>query len=130
MHMIDKHMHHVVNWQRVEGLAMFAFFTFMFFKTGVNGWWYPSLLLVFDVSMLGYVHGNRLGAFLYNLGHTSIMPITLLFIGRLVPSITMYTAIGFLWLAHIGMDRLFGYGLKLHKGFKHTHLGTIGKSRS
>jgi hypothetical protein len=125
--MKDQHMHHVISWQRVEGLAMFVFFTFTFFETGVSGWWYPSLLLVFDISMFGYLLGNKAGAFFYNLGHTSILPIVLLFAGRLVPTIPMLTALGFLWLAHIGMDRLFGYGLKLQEGFKHTHLGVIGK---
>lgn len=120
-------MQHVINWQRAEGLAMFAFFTYAFFNTSVSGWWYLVLLLVFDVSIFGYVFGNKTGAFFYNLGHTGIAPIILLFVGRLVPNTPMYTAIGFLWLAHIGMDRLFGFGLKLQKGFKHTHLGIIGK---
>jgi hypothetical protein len=32
-------------------------------------------------------------------------------------------ALGLLWLAHIGMDRLAGFGLKYDSGFQRTHLG-------
>ncbi|MGQ7476239.1 DUF4260 family protein [Streptococcus suis] len=35
-------------------------------------------------------------------------------------------ASGLIWLAHIGWDRAFGYGLKYESGFKHTHLGDLG----
>ena len=35
-------------------------------------------------------------------------------------------ALGLLWLAHIGMDRLARYGLKYDTGFQHTHLGGPG----
>jgi hypothetical protein len=34
-----------------------------------------------------------------------------------------------IWVAHIGFDRLLGYGLKLETGFEQTHLGPIGKAR-
>ena len=34
-----------------------------------------------------------------------------------------------IWAAHIGFDRLLGYGLKLETGFEQTHLGPIGKAR-
>ena len=37
-------------------------------------------------------------------------------------------ALGLVWLAHIGMDRVLGYGLKYNDSFKHTHLGQIGRS--
>jgi hypothetical protein len=33
-------------------------------------------------------------------------------------------------MAHIGLDRALGYGLKLPDDFRHTHLGTIGADRS
>jgi len=35
-------------------------------------------------------------------------------------------ALGLLWLAHIGMDRLARYGLKYDVSFQHTHLGGPG----
>jgi len=30
--------------------------------------------------------------------------------------------VAFIWLAHIGFDRMLGYGLKYPSGFKHSHL--------
>jgi hypothetical protein len=35
-------------------------------------------------------------------------------------------SIAMIWLAHIGMDRALGYGLKYFGGFGFTHLGRIG----
>ena len=35
-------------------------------------------------------------------------------------------ALGLIWLAHIGTDRLLGYGLKYDDHFQHAHLGMLG----
>ena len=32
-----------------------------------------------------------------------------------------------IWINHIGVDRLLGYGLKYSDGFGWTHLGRLGK---
>jgi len=37
-------------------------------------------------------------------------------------------SIAMIWLAHIGIDRALGYGLKYAAGFGYTHLGRIGKA--
>lgn len=34
-------------------------------------------------------------------------------------------AIGIIWSAHIGMDRMFGFGLKYSTGFNDNHLNRI-----
>ena len=33
--------------------------------------------------------------------------------------------VALIWLAHIGMDRLLGYGLKYPSAFKDTHLQRV-----
>jgi thiol:disulfide interchange protein len=33
-------------------------------------------------------------------------------------------------IAHVGMDRAVGYGLKLPSSFQDTHLGRMGRSRA
>ena len=120
-------LRHVITWQRFEGAAMLAFFSFKFFSLGVAWFWYPLLILSFDISMIGYLFGRQVGAFFYNLGHTSIIALVLLTIGHFYPDILYLQAIGFLWLAHIGLDRAFGFGLKMKRGFRHTHLGIIAE---
>jgi hypothetical protein len=39
----------------------------------------------------------------------------------------MVVALGPVWLAHIGADRLLGHGLKYGDNFQHTHLGQLGR---
>ena len=36
--------------------------------------------------------------------------------------------VGAVLVAHVGMDRALGYGLKLPTGFRDTHLGRIGRA--
>jgi hypothetical protein len=38
--------------------------------------------------------------------------------------------IGTILVAHSGMDRMMGYGLKLPSSFQDTHLGRIGRDPS
>ena len=37
-------------------------------------------------------------------------------------------AVALIWLAHCGIDRALGYGLKYQAGFGFTHLGRIGRA--
>lgn len=37
------------------------------------------------------------------------------------------TGAGIIWTAHIGFDRMMGYGLKYSASFGFTHLGVIGR---
>jgi len=117
-----------IHIQRLEGLAWLVMAVLAFDHTTWSWWWFAALLLAPDLSMGGYLGGPRLGAAFYNLGHTLVGPavmIALWFAGA--PSGSL--AGGSIWLAHIGMDRALGYGLKLDDGFEHTHLGLIGRAR-
>jgi hypothetical protein len=82
------------------------------------------LFLAPDVSMVGYMAGPRTGARTYNLMHTYVAPAALAAIGYFgnVPALLPLSVI---WSAHIGFDRLLGYGLKYETGFKDTHLGKV-----
>ena len=44
------------------------------------------------------------------------------------PWVLPLMALGALWLAHSGFDRMLGYGLKAQTSFKDTHLGRLGKA--
>lgn len=115
-----------IYFQRVEGLVLLITSVYFYFKQKGSLWMFVLLLLLPDVCMAGYVFGNRVGAIAYNLGHTLVFPIILLGIGIVITN-NVCILLSLIWLAHIGMDRMLGYGLKTTKGFKHTHLGEIGK---
>jgi hypothetical protein len=80
------------------------------------------VILLPDLFMLGYLRGTRAGAAVYNLGHSYPLPAAMSLAGALGHH-PLTLALGLLWLAHIGMDRLARYGLKYDVSFQHTRLG-------
>ena len=112
---------------RLEGLALFALGLGAYLWLGSEPWWlFLVLLLVPDVSFLGYLGGPRVGALAYNAAHSTIGPIALLAAGALTDS-GLAVSLALIWAAHIGLDRAIGYGLKYGTGFGFTHLGRIGR---
>ena len=86
------------------------------------GWGlFALLILIPDMSMLGYLAGPRVGTAAYNAAHTYLAAIALLSLGH-VGALPSLIALGLIWAAHIGADRLMGYGLKYPTTFKATHL--------
>jgi hypothetical protein len=85
---------------------------------------FAALFLAPDLFMLGYLFGNRVGARTYNLAHTYTAPLALGLVAFFAPD-PMLFGIGLVWAAHIGFDRLLGYGLKYGSGFKDTDLGKV-----
>jgi hypothetical protein len=112
--------------QRLEGLALLVLAIVLFEWSSFSWWWFGLLLLAPDLSMSGYLKDPRIGAAFYNLGHWLLWPAALLALGIPTGRGALIAA-GSIWLAHIGMDRALGYGLKLEDGFQHTHLGFIGR---
>jgi Domain of unknown function (DUF4260) len=90
--------------------------------------WLAVFMLVPDVSMIGYLANDRIGALTYNAVHNLILAGALLGIGWWLGWRFGLLA-GALLLAHVGLDRSLGYGLKLPTGFHDTHLGRIGRGR-
>ena len=109
---------------RLEGLAVLVGSLVLYFDAGFG--WLLLLLLILapDLSMLGYVGGPVLGSLTYDVVHTYALPIALGVAGVLGESATAMQ-LALIWLAHIGMDRLVGYGLKYPTGFKDTHLQRV-----
>ena len=111
---------------RLEELGMFLFSIFAFSLLPYEWWWFPVLILVPDISMIGYLVNNRVGAILYNIFHHKAVALVVLIAGYNLYNEPMMLA-GIILFGHSSMDRLFGYGLKTFQGFKYTHLGMIGK---
>ncbi|MDA9407479.1 DUF4260 domain-containing protein [Bradyrhizobium sp. CCBAU 45384] len=111
---------------RLEGLALFAAMTALYATWGGSWWVYVLLFLVPDLSFLAYLVDAKFGALVYNAAHSYMAPVALLTLGfGLAAPLTF--SIGLIWLAHIGIDRALGYGLKYSAGFGFTHLGRIGR---
>ncbi len=72
--------------------------------------------------------GTHLGAITYNLAHNWATAGLILGVGLLFQIPALILA-GVLLVAHTGMDRALGYGLKYPTAFQDTHLGQIGRRR-
>jgi len=95
----------------------------------LDGSWglFAALFLVPDLSMLGYLAGPGTGAACYNAAHSYLGPLLLAAVGA-VRGETLLLQLAAIWVAHVGFDRLLGYGLKSGAGFGFTHLGLKGKA--
>lgn len=116
-----------IQWQRLEGLLIFLAAICLAGVTQIGWplWVWPLALLAPDIAMLGYLAGPRVGAFVYNLFHLYSFGLILAVVG-LLGGMTILIPIGMVWVAHVGIDRALGYGLKLPSNFRDTHLGRIG----
>jgi hypothetical protein len=113
---------------KLEELAMFIFGVYLFSSLNFSWWWFIALLLVPDISMLGYLGGKKVGAITYNLFHHKGLALLVYLLGTFMGSELVELA-GIMLFAHASMDRIFGYGLKYFEGFDHTHLGIIGNKK-
>jgi hypothetical protein len=88
---------------------------------------FAILFLAPDLFMVGYLLNPRLGAATYNLVHTFTLPFALLLLGYLLHW-PLAPALALIWIAHIALDRLLGFGLKYPTFFKDTHLQHLAQT--
>ncbi len=114
---------------RLEGLALALLCVWLYHAFHQPWWVFAVLFLVPDLSMLGYLAGPRTGAAVYNAAHSWVTVAALFFVVwyRFGES-TFALSIPFILGAHIGVDRVLGFGLKHASGFKDTHLGRLGRA--
>ena len=106
---------------QLEGLFVFIASLVLYNNFGGSWWLFVGFLLIPDLTMVGYVINEKIGASIYNIGHHYALPIILGIVG-LTLSNPLFISLSLIYFTHIGMDRGLGYGLKLPTGFKHTHL--------
>jgi hypothetical protein len=109
---------------KAEELALFVCSIVLFAMLPFAWWLYPALLLVPDVSMLGYLVNNRVGALLYNTAHHRATGIIAYGAGMVLGS-PVLMLVGVILFGHSAFDRIAGYGLKYASGFRDTHLGVL-----
>src|SRR4051812_22555604 len=108
----------------LEGLVVLAAACALYRELGSSWTRFAVLFLAPDLFMLGYLFGRKAGARCYNSVHTYVGPILLSLLGYFMghPALLSF---GVIWIAHIGFDRLLGYGLKYESDFKATHLHRV-----
>jgi Domain of unknown function (DUF4260) len=111
---------------RLEGFAAFAAALAAYWHNDFSWLAFALFFLTPDFAMLAYLAGPRAGAFGYNFAHTYVLPLAIALFG-LFGGVPFAAAGGLIWIAHIGVDRALGYGLKYPTAFGDTHLGGVGR---
>lgn len=114
---------------RLEEMAMLLISVLALIYLKVPYWYYLVLFLGPDISMLGYLLGNKTGAACYNIFHHKGIALALIAAGFYYDNWCLQVS-GLILFGHSSMDRMAGYGLKYDEGFKFTHLGVIGKNKA
>ena len=109
---------------QTEGAAVMLMAVYAYHAIGGSWLWFAVFFLVPDLSILGYLGGARTGAVVYNVVHTYVLPFILLLLWLIVREAQVLHVVA-IWVAHIGTDRMLGFGLKDVTGFKHTHLQRV-----
>ncbi|QNL22038.1 DUF4260 domain-containing protein [Hyphobacterium sp. CCMP332] len=109
---------------KLEELLMFMGSIFLFSLYDLAWWWFPLLILLPDIGMLGYLINTKVGAISYNIFHHKGIAILIFLLAFHMES-HIGELTGIILFAHSSMDRIFGYGLKYSDDFKHTHLGWL-----
>jgi hypothetical protein len=113
---------------RSEALAALAAGIVIWMANDGSMLWLVPVLLLPDLSAIGYLVNARVGAVTYNIVHNWTIAGVALLLGWWLHS-RFLVLTGAVLLAHVGLDRVLGYGLKLPSGFQDTHLGRIGRGQ-
>ncbi len=114
-------------WLRTEGLVTLALSLLAYRQLGAKWWILAVLFLTPDLSILGYLVSARIGSILYNVVHSYVLPLSLAVVA-IAAHRTSLLWLTCIWTAHIGLDRVLGFGLKYPVAFGKTHLGAMGKA--
>ncbi|WP_306367878.1 DUF4260 domain-containing protein [Nocardiopsis sp. CC223A] len=129
---VEPSHHQAYGWQRAENALIAVGIVLAVIAWGQPWWLLLVAFLAFDLSALGYLAGQRVGAWCYNLVHNYTAPAALVtgWAGLRLGDIDAdgLVLLAACWGFHVAVDRALGYGLKLGP-FTHTHLGVIGRDR-
>lgn len=108
----------------LEGVVVLIAAATLYATQGYSWLLFAILFLAPDLFMLGYWRDHQVGSVMYNVGHTYTVPLSLAGLGFLTGWVGLMP-VAIIWLAHIGMDRAVGYGLKYPEQFQETHLSRV-----
>jgi hypothetical protein len=107
-----------------EGLVALIAACIAYHKLSLSWIEFAMFFLAPDVSIAGYFFGKKVGALAYNSAHTYLIPFVLGLVAYFA-NLPLLAPIAVIWIAHIGFDRLLGYGFKYETDFKDTHLSRV-----
>ena len=113
---------------KIEEAMMFALAIYVNSFLPFPGWYFWAWFLAPDLGFLGYLIGNRAGAFTYNILHHKGIGV-LLYMAGLFFEVPALQLTGLILFGHSSFDRMLGYGLKYSDSFHNTHLGPIGHKK-
>jgi hypothetical protein len=114
------------NILKLVEMAMFLFSIYLFNQFHVAWGWYLAFILLPDISMIGYLVNDSVGAVCYDIAHHKGIALAVYVTGLSLQQETIQLA-GIILFGHSSMDRMMGYGLKYQKGFKFTHPAVLGE---
>jgi hypothetical protein len=109
---------------RLEGTAVFIMAVWVYSWFDFSWLAFVLLLLWPDLAFVVYAISPRWGSIVYNLLHSYSLPLALTAVTHAL-TWSLGLQIALIWLAHIGLDRTVGYGLKYTGQFKQTHLSRV-----
>ena len=109
---------------RLEAALMLVAATIAYRTFGGTWGTFAALFLLPDLGMLGYLAGAKIGSITYNAMHAYVGPALLAAFGFFMASHDAQLG-ACIWAAHVGFDRMLGYGLKYGSAFGDTHLGQL-----
>lgn len=110
---------------RFEGAAILCATMLLYVWMDYNWWVFGAFFLLPDVGLLAYYVSNKAGAVAYNATHTYTIPLLVSAASLFLPENPLIDQVVLIWIAHIGFDRMLGYGLKYATAFGDTHLGIL-----
>jgi hypothetical protein len=109
---------------RIEFALGFALALLLYARHHGSWLWFIGLFFAPDLSLAGYLAGNRAGAACYNAVHTLVVPVALA-AGGVLWERNLIVLLSLILFAHIALDRTLGFGLKYPEGPRDTHLQRV-----
>jgi uncharacterized protein DUF4260 len=109
---------------RLEGVVLAAATLAVYLHLDYSVLALVAILVAVDLSLVGFLFGPKAGSLTYNLAHTTAVPLVLGAAGVLGDEGTL-VQVALAWLAHLGIDRALGLGLKYSTAFTDTHLQRV-----
>lgn len=109
---------------QLENSLLFIGSVYLYFNNKYSVLLFFICYFVPDISILFYQFGPKTGQKFYNALHNYVFPIIIAGVNMWFVHSEWLYMIALIWVAHIAMDRMLGYGLK-YDTFKHTHIQNL-----